>query len=122
MSINEPNTNVPYTRANKEQPIQSFSYDNLNNEIILRHNVRALTAELADAQAHEVPNVIIENPRLRKAIGFSLDLALLGLVTIMAIDAAAPAMDISAFTVPALAGIGTLRAGFGFVQNKNTPS
>lgn len=85
----------------------------LENQI-LRSEVDRLTAV-------ETPNVVIENPRLRKTIGLCLDIALLGVITAMTVDVSTPAFDISFITTPALAGIGALRAGFGFVQNANTP-
>jgi hypothetical protein len=69
------------------------------------------------------PNVNIENPVLRKRLRTILDLLGLAVVTAAAVDLAAPAFDILAWTAPALAGYAVLRAGFGFgVDNPNTPT
>lgn len=68
------------------------------------------------------PNVVIESPKIRKALRTVLD-AFGGLVFIAsAVDVASPDFDISGFTGPALAGYAVARVVFGFaVDNTNTP-
>jgi hypothetical protein len=69
------------------------------------------------------PNVNIENPALRKRLRTILDVLGLLIVTVAAVDLAAPAFDLLAWTAPALAGYTVLRAGFGFgVDSPNTPT
>lgn len=70
----------------------------------------------------ETPNVVIENPKIRKRVRTALD-TFGGLVFIFgAVDTASAAFDASEFTVPALAGYAVARVVFGFaVDNTNTP-
>lgn len=70
----------------------------------------------------DTPNVVIENPRIRKALRSVLD-TIGGLVFIAAaVDTASPAFDIAGITYPALAGYAVARVVFGFaVDNTNTP-
>ncbi|WVX89732.1 membrane protein [Microbacterium phage Curie] len=70
----------------------------------------------------DTPNVTIENPRTRKRVRTAIDI-IGGLVFIVAaVDVAAPAIDLAAFTLPALAGYTAARVVFGFsVDNPNTP-
>ena len=71
----------------------------------------------------QTPNVVIENPAIRKGIRTTLDV-IGGLTTIAgAVDLASPSFDIAAWTVPILAGYTAARVVFGFaVDNTNTPS
>lgn len=93
----------------------SMHAEEINTNYSPRHAAR-------HARATETPNVVIENPKIRKIIGTTLDIALLILFTATAVDMASETIDISAFTVSAMAGVGALRAGFGLVvTNPNTP-
>lgn len=71
----------------------------------------------------ETPNVVIENPRIRKGLRTVLD-TLGGLTFIaVAVDVASPEFDIASLTTPILAGYAAARVVFGFaVDNTNTPS
>jgi hypothetical protein len=71
----------------------------------------------------ETPNVVIENPRIRKALRTILD-SIGGLTFIaVAVDVASPDFDIASWTTPILAGYAAARVVFGFaVDNTNTPS
>ncbi|WP_309105013.1 hypothetical protein [Microbacterium sp.] len=70
----------------------------------------------------QTPNVVIENPKARKIAGAVLDVAGLTLAAVIAADAASPAFDVGAVTVPALAVWSVLRAGFGLgVTAPNVP-
>ena len=71
----------------------------------------------------QTPNVVIKNPKIREGIRTGLDV--IGGLTVIAsaVDIATAAFDISAITVPALAGYAMARVVFGFaVDNPNTPS
>lgn len=70
----------------------------------------------------ETPNVVIENPAVRKALRTILD-TIGGLVFIAAaVDAASADFDIAAWTFPALAGYSVARVVFGFaVDSPNSP-
>lgn len=69
------------------------------------------------------PNVAIENPKVRKVIRTIIDVIGATAFVAMAVDFAAPDMDIAWITVPVLAGYGAARSVFGFVvDNRNTPS
>lgn len=68
------------------------------------------------------PNVVISNPKARKIARTILDVAGLALGTLVVVDAATEGFDVTAFTIPALAGYAYIRAGFGLgVDNPNTP-
>ena len=70
----------------------------------------------------ETPNIVIENPKVRRVLRTVLD-SLGGLVFILAaVDTASMDFDASGFTYPALAGYSVARVVFGFaVDNTNTP-
>lgn len=71
----------------------------------------------------QTPNVVIENPRIRKVIRTVLDCIGGAAVIVQAADAVSPAFDLGAVTVPVLAAYATARVVFGFVvDNTNTPS
>lgn len=68
------------------------------------------------------PNVTIENPKVRKTVRTVVDVIGATAFVAMVVDQAAPQVDISAITIPVLAGYGALRSVFGFlVDNRNTP-
>lgn len=71
----------------------------------------------------ETPNVVIENPNIRQAVRTGIDV-FGGIAFIAAaVDTAAPGIDISTWTLPALAGYTAARVVFGFkVDNPNTPT
>lgn len=73
-------------------------------------------------QPSETPNVVIENPRIRKSLRTVLD-TIGGLTFIaVAVDVASTDFDIAAVTTPILAGYAAARVVFGFaVDNTNTP-
>ena len=70
----------------------------------------------------QTPNVVIENPNIRKVVRSVID-AIGGLTFIAtAVDAASDNIDIAAWTFPILAGYAAARVVFGFaVDNANTP-
>jgi len=68
------------------------------------------------------PNVVIESPKARKVARTTLDVVGVVLGTAIVVDASADAFDLTALTVPLLAGWTYLRAAFGIaVDNPNTP-
>lgn len=68
------------------------------------------------------PNVVIENPKTRKAMRTILDSIGGAAVIVQAADAVSPAFDLGFITVPVLAAYATARVVFGFVvDNANTP-
>lgn len=72
--------------------------------------------------ATQTPNVVIENPAVRKGVRTVIDAV--GAVAFVAqvADVASPAFDISAYTIPVLAAYAAARVVFGFVvDNPNTP-
>ncbi|GAA4774748.1 hypothetical protein [Microbacterium gilvum] len=70
----------------------------------------------------QTPNVVIENPKVRKIARTVLDTIGAALVVTMAVDAATDAFNLLAVTTPTLAGWGAARAVFGLtVDNSNTP-
>lgn len=70
----------------------------------------------------QTPNVVIENPRVRKILRTVLD-SIGGLTFIAAaVDVASPDIDIYGITGPILAGYAVARVVFGFaVDSPNTP-
>lgn len=71
----------------------------------------------------QTPNIVIDNPKVRKIVRTVLD-SIGGLAVIaQAADAVSPAFDLTPITVPVLAAYATARVVFGFVvDNANTPS
>lgn len=78
---------------------------------------------MTNVAPNETPNVVIENPKVRKGIRIFLD-AIGGLTFIAsAVDVASPLFDIGDYTGPILAGYAVARVVFGFaVDNPNTPT
>lgn len=74
-------------------------------------------------QPTRTPNVVIENPLVRKVLRTILD-TIGGLTFIAsAVDVASPEIEIGAYTGPILAGYAVARVVFGFaVDNPNTPT
>lgn len=71
----------------------------------------------------QTPNVIIENPRVRKVVRTSLDLIGAVLFITMAVDASTEAFNLLAYTVPVMTGWTAARTVFGLtVDNPNTPT
>lgn len=70
-----------------------------------------------------VPNVRIENPKVRKAARTVLDVAGIVVGVVVLVDADLPQVDVTAYTLPALTVYAYLRATFGLgVDNPNTPT
>lgn len=68
---------------------------------------------MSDLNPSETPNVVIENPALRKGINIAISAAGLVLGTAIVVDLATPAFDISAWTDPITAGLLYVGAFFG---------
>jgi len=69
------------------------------------------------------PNVVVRNPRVRKVANVVLGTAGVLLGVVVTVDAASPAFDLSAVTVPALAGYAYLAGTFGLtVTTPNVPN
>lgn len=87
-----------------------------------RYSRKASIMSNSTVPASPTPNVVIENPKIRKAVRTGLDVV--GGVAFIAqvADAASPAFDIGAITIPVLAAYAAARVVFGFVvDNTNTP-
>lgn len=70
----------------------------------------------------DTPNVVIENPRVRKAIRSVVDGAGAAIFVVGAVDVASSAFDLSWLLIPAGAAYIAVRTIFGFaVDNRNTP-
>lgn len=70
----------------------------------------------------QTPNVVIENPSIRKGIRTVVDVLGAAVFVIGAVDAASGAFDLSEILVPAGAAYIAIRTVFGFaVDNTNTP-
>lgn len=70
----------------------------------------------------ETPNVVVENPKVRKVLRSVID-AIGGLTFIAgAVDLASADLDFAAWTIPVMAAYTAARVVFGFaVDNTNTP-
>jgi hypothetical protein len=62
----------------------------------------------------DTPNVVIESPNLRKGINIALWSAGVILGTVIVVDGASPAFELSAYTNPISAGLLYLGSAFGF--------
>lgn len=72
--------------------------------------------------ASPTPNVVIDNPKVRKGVRTTLDV--IGAVAFVAagVDLVSAAFDITEITRPVLEGYALARVVFGFaVDNPNTP-
>lgn len=58
----------------------------------------------------ETPNVVIESPAVRRALNAVISYGTLGVGLVAAVDAASSSFDLSAYTLPAAAGLGYLLA------------
>lgn len=63
----------------------------------------------------ETPNVVVQNPAVRKAAGIILGALGLALGTVVVVDGATPAFDLTAVTTPVTAGYLYLSSVFGLV-------
>lgn len=71
----------------------------------------------------KTPNVTIENPKVRKGIRTTVDVAGAAIFVVGAVDAASAGFDLAWLLVPAGAAYIALRTVFGFaVDNRNTPT
>ena len=69
------------------------------------------------------PNVVVSNPVVRRYANVILSVVGLVLGTVVVVDGASAAFDLSAVTVPALAGYAYLTAAFGLaVTTPNIPN
>ena len=57
---------------------------------------------------NETPNVVIESPATRRVLNRIIGWGAIGIGLVQAVDAATPAFDLSAWTVPATAGVAFL--------------
>jgi len=69
----------------------------------------------AQLRATETPNVVVENPTVRRVAGIVLGTVGLVLGTVGVVDGAAPAFDLTAITGPVTAGYLYLASAFGLV-------
>lgn len=68
------------------------------------------------------PNVVVENPKVRRGIRTVVDIIGATIFVVGAVDAATAGFDLSSILVPAGAGYIAVRSVFGFtVDNPNTP-
>lgn len=63
----------------------------------------------------ETPNIVVENPTVRRVAGVILGAVGLALGTVVVVDGAAPAFDLTALTGPITAGYLYLSSVFGLV-------
>ena len=71
----------------------------------------------------QTPNVVIENPAVRKYLRLGLDFIGAALFITLAVDASSEAFNLLEYTVPVLAGWTAARTIFGFaVDAPNTPT
>jgi len=69
------------------------------------------------------PNVVVQNPKVRRWAQIILSIVGLTLSSIMVLDNSTPAIDVSAWTTPAFALYGFLAATFGIaVITPNIPT
>lgn len=69
------------------------------------------------------PNVVVENPNVRRAANIFLGVVGLIVGTAVVVDASTPAFDISAITIPVTVGYAYLAGVFGLaVTTPNIPS
>lgn len=64
---------------------------------------------------NETPNVVVQNPNVRKVAGIILGVTGLILGTAVVVDGATPAFDLTAWTGPIAAGYLYLSSVFGLV-------
>lgn len=75
------------------------------------------------ASSNLTPNLVVSNPTVRRYANVVLSVVGIILGTVVVVDGATDAFDLSAFTVPALAGYAYLSATFGLaVTTPNIPS
>lgn len=74
------------------------------------------------SETNLTPNVVVQNPKVRKVAGWIIGAAAILVPTIMVIDASAPAFDLSAWTAPAIAATSFLAGVFQVaVSTPNVP-
>jgi len=70
----------------------------------------------------ETPNVVVENPKIRNAANWVLGVIGIILGTVVAVDGASGAFDLTEVTTPAIVGYAYLAAAFGLaVIRPNIP-
>lgn len=76
----------------------------------------------AEARAAETPNVVVQNPKVRKVAGIVLGTVGIVLGTVVVVDGATPAFDLTEITGPVTAGYLYLSSLFGLaVTVPNVP-
>lgn len=68
---------------------------------------------MSNATPTETPNVVIENPKYRRAANVIVGAAGIILGTVIVVDGSSPAFDVSAVTGPASAGLLYLGSALG---------
>ena len=70
----------------------------------------------------ETPNVVIQNPKIRRVANWVISTAALILFSVAVFDASAPAVDLSEYTTPATSVVLFLAGAFGIsVIRPNIP-
>lgn len=73
-------------------------------------------------ESNYTPNIVVQNPTVRRYANVILSVVGIVLGTVVVVDGASAAFDLSAYTVPALAGYAYLAAAFGLaVTTPNIP-
>lgn len=74
------------------------------------------------SQESLTPNVVVQNPKVRRVAGWVIGLAAIIVPTLIVIDVNAPAFDLSAWTTPAMAATSFLAGVFQLaVSTPNVP-
>jgi len=78
---------------------------------------------MSNIQPAETPNVVVQNPSVRKAANVVLGVLGIAVGTAVVVDAATPAFDITAITTPVTVGYAYLASVFGLaVTLPNIPA
>ena len=79
-------------------------------------------ADIKALEDNQTPNLVIPDPNSRSKINSTLSILGLGLGTVMVVDMASPAFDLSAWTEPIFVGYAYVAAAFGLtVTRPNYP-
>jgi hypothetical protein len=69
---------------------------------------------MSDSLGTKTPNVVVENPDVRRVANIALGVVGLVVGTAVVVDASTPLFDISAITTPVFAGYAYIASLFGF--------